>query len=80
MYCPQNLIYFGFQLKWKELLTRGVPALIIIICSIIIIRVSLNNNNNKNNNNAPINIFPMRREGGGHALEIRQPKIPAHGN
>ena len=35
---------FGFQLKWKELLTRGVPALIIIICIIIIIiRVSPKN-------------------------------------
>ena len=43
---------FGFQPKWKDLLTRGVPALIIIIS--IIIRVSpknsINNNNNNNNN------------------------------
>ena len=33
--------YFGFQLRWKELLTRGVPARIIISIIIsIVIRVS----------------------------------------
>ena len=42
--------------------------------------INNNNNNNNNNDNVPINIFPQRREGGGHTLEIRQPKIPAHGN
>ena len=30
--CPKSL-YFGFQLKWKELLIRGLLALVIIISS-----------------------------------------------
>ena len=62
MYWSQNSIYFGFQLKWKELLTRGVPALIIIICIIIIIiiRVSPKNSNNNNNNNNNVFIYFLK--------------------